>query len=189
VSERGESQSSGKSACNTRSSSQRLAKKNTTGVDPSFWIQLLVSRAGWPPKRQVVFTQSFSFCLTCRRPVLALDVWEHAFYLDFHNMKQDYVRVFLEKLVDWSFVAETLRFVFCSLAASSMLVLALASLCIACIQENERALMPLCIRLYSLHTKGDVHMNSHERTCARARTYTHSLTRDQKSLAHSGTVP
>jgi hypothetical protein len=48
--------------------------------------------------------------------VLALDVWEHAFYLDFHNMKQDYVRVFLEKLVNWSFVAENLRFV--SLAVS-----------------------------------------------------------------------
>ena len=48
--------------------------------------------------------------------MLALDVWEHAFYLDFHNMKQDYVRVFLEKLVNWSFVAQNLRFV--SLAVS-----------------------------------------------------------------------
>ena len=34
-------------------------------------------------------------------PILAIDAWEHAYYLDFQNRRGDYVSVFLERLVDW----------------------------------------------------------------------------------------
>ncbi len=43
------------------------------------------------------------------KPVLALDVWEHAYYLDYKNKRADFVDSFLNNLVDWNFVAENLK--------------------------------------------------------------------------------
>ena len=41
-------------------------------------------------------------------PLLTVDVWEHAYYLDFQNRRPDYVQAFLDHLVDWDFVAGNL---------------------------------------------------------------------------------
>jgi Fe-Mn family superoxide dismutase len=42
-------------------------------------------------------------------PVLTCDVWEHAYYLDYANLRPSYVDTFLDKLVDWEFVADNLE--------------------------------------------------------------------------------
>jgi superoxide dismutase, Fe-Mn family len=35
--------------------------------------------------------------------LVTLDVWEHAYYLDYQNRRADYVKIFLDHLVDWDF--------------------------------------------------------------------------------------
>ena len=42
-------------------------------------------------------------------PILTCDVWEHAYYLDYANLRPSYVDAFLDKLVNWEFVAENLE--------------------------------------------------------------------------------
>jgi len=43
------------------------------------------------------------------RPLLALDVWEHAYYVDYRNERDRFVDAFLDHLANWRFAAERLR--------------------------------------------------------------------------------
>jgi Fe-Mn family superoxide dismutase len=43
-----------------------------------------------------------------QKALLTMDVWEHAYYLDYQNRRPDYMTTFLEKLVNWDFVAANL---------------------------------------------------------------------------------
>ncbi|MFT8244570.1 superoxide dismutase [Roseomonas sp. BN140053] len=38
-------------------------------------------------------------------PLLGVDVWEHSYYVDFRNRRPDYLQNFLDKLVNWEYVA------------------------------------------------------------------------------------
>ena len=40
--------------------------------------------------------------------LLTVDVWEHAYYIDYRNLRPKYVETFLTGLVDWEFVAANL---------------------------------------------------------------------------------
>ena len=43
------------------------------------------------------------------KPLLNLDVWEHAYYVDYQNRRADFVDAYLDHLVDWNIVAENLK--------------------------------------------------------------------------------
>ena len=42
------------------------------------------------------------------KPILGCDVWEHSYYIDYRNKRPDYLKAFLDSLVNWEFVASQL---------------------------------------------------------------------------------
>ncbi|MCU1352102.1 MAG: Superoxide dismutase, partial [Acidimicrobiales bacterium] len=42
------------------------------------------------------------------KALLTLDVWEHAYYIDYRNRRPDHIQNFLDRLVNWDFVAQNL---------------------------------------------------------------------------------
>ena len=38
-------------------------------------------------------------------PILGVDVWEHSYYIDYRNRRPDYLKAFVENLVNWEYVA------------------------------------------------------------------------------------
>ena len=60
-------------------------------------------------KLRVVKTGNADVPLTTgMKPLLTIDVWEHAYYLDYQNRRADYVNAVLDKLINWEFAAENL---------------------------------------------------------------------------------
>lgn len=43
-----------------------------------------------------------------QKPLFTIDVWEHAYYVDFQNRRADFVKAVIDNLANWDFAAEQL---------------------------------------------------------------------------------
>ncbi|MDR2507509.1 MAG: superoxide dismutase [Fe] [Candidatus Accumulibacter sp.] len=43
---------------------------------------------------------------SANKPLFTIDVWEHAYYIDYRNLRAKYVETLLNNLINWDFVAE-----------------------------------------------------------------------------------
>lgn len=43
------------------------------------------------------------------KPLLTVDVWEHAYYLDYQNKRADYLDIFIKNLINWEFAGSLLK--------------------------------------------------------------------------------
>ncbi len=76
------------------------------GVQGSGWAGLFYDSIGGNVIIQQFFDQQSQFAAGTV-PLLLLDVWEHAYYLDYKNVRADYVKAFWN-IVDWSNVQSRL---------------------------------------------------------------------------------
>lgn len=78
----------------------------STGQFASGWGWLVIDGG----KAQVVTTSNAGTPLTTSAtPLLTIDVWEHAYYLDYQNARGSFIAAYLDKLVNWDFAAENLK--------------------------------------------------------------------------------
>jgi Fe-Mn family superoxide dismutase len=81
-------------------------KATSVGRFGSGWGWLVLENG----QLKVVSTQNADNPLTKNQvPLLTVDVWEHAYYLDYQNRRPDFVQAFLDHMVNWEFVAQNLR--------------------------------------------------------------------------------
>ncbi|MBK6846617.1 MAG: superoxide dismutase [Proteobacteria bacterium] len=72
----------------------------------SGWAWLVADAAG---KLSVTHTANAELPLTAGlKPLLTIDVWEHAYYLDYQNRRADYVAALVGQRLNWAFASENL---------------------------------------------------------------------------------
>lgn len=81
-------------------------KKAASSLFGSGWTWLVLERG----KPKILNTSNADSPVgTQLIPLLVLDVWEHAYYLDYQNERARYIDSFLDNLVNWDFAAQNLN--------------------------------------------------------------------------------
>ncbi|MEI9990877.1 MAG: superoxide dismutase [Rhizomicrobium sp.] len=89
-------------------SADALVEKLATGGKEQFgsgWVWLVSKGGKLAVEKTANAASPMAKDVNC---LLTLDVWEHAYYLDYQNERPKYLEAVLAKLIDWNFAAENL---------------------------------------------------------------------------------
>jgi len=80
--------------------------QNATNCFGSGWVWLVLDKN----KLKIMKTSNAETLigLDSIKPLWVLDVWEHAYYLDYQNRRADYAKAVVDKLINWTFVNQNL---------------------------------------------------------------------------------
>jgi Fe-Mn family superoxide dismutase len=83
--------------------SRRSSRRQRSITFPNGWVWLVLE-AG---QLKIVDTHDTDTPLVHgQKPIVVADIWEHAYYLDYKNLRKDYIAGFLDHLLDWDFVGK-----------------------------------------------------------------------------------
>lgn len=89
---------------------EKFAEEFTTAATTQFgsgWAWLVQNKDG---KLAVTKTGNADLPLKHgQKALLTIDVWEHAYYIDFRNLRPKYIQTFLEHLANWDFALANLK--------------------------------------------------------------------------------
>ncbi|MDO5710535.1 MAG: superoxide dismutase [Micrococcales bacterium] len=85
---------------------QKIWAANAAGIQGSGWSMLAWDTLGKRPILAQLYDQQSQLPAT-QVPILVLDMWEHAFYLQYKNVKPDYVKAWWN-VVNWADVEQRL---------------------------------------------------------------------------------
>ena len=81
-------------------------KTAAVGQFGSGWVWLVCHEE----KLHIVKTSNAETPITQNmQPLLACDVWEHAYYIDYRNKRPDYIDVYIEHMINWDFAEENFK--------------------------------------------------------------------------------
>jgi Fe-Mn family superoxide dismutase len=84
---------------------RRQFRKAALGLFGSGWVWVVLDQG----KIRIMTTGNADTPVgTNLVPLLTLDVWEHAYYLDYQNVRARYVDAFVDNLINWSFAADNI---------------------------------------------------------------------------------
>lgn len=84
-------------------------KAAAVGLFGSGWVWLVAGETGGASPLSITTTANADLPLRSQpetTALLTLDVWEHAYYLDFQNNRPGFIEAWLEHLVNWEFAAQ-----------------------------------------------------------------------------------
>jgi len=85
---------------------QREIQASAKNLFGSGWVWLVMDK----DKLRIVTTSNADTPVAHRqKPLLTIDLWEHAYYLDYQNRRSDYVEKVLKHLIDWDRVSARLK--------------------------------------------------------------------------------
>jgi len=84
---------------------QELKTAGTTQFG-SGWAWLVMDKGGLSITKTANADTPFAHGL---KPLLTIDVWEHAYYLDYQNRRPDYLTAVIEHLINWDFANENMK--------------------------------------------------------------------------------
>lgn len=85
---------------------KREFREAATGLFGSGWVWLVLDQG----KVKITSGSNADTPIdTSMVPLLTLDVWEHAYYLDYQNERGKFVDAFLDKLINWNFAESNLK--------------------------------------------------------------------------------